>query len=140
MLFREYRLDFPGVQWLRIRLSMQGTWVQSLVWENPTRYGATKSMHHNNWSQCALEPVVCNKKSHHNEKARTPQWRQASLTAQKAASSHLCSPTRESPCAAPKNQRSQKKKRIETGTIGIENKLWHIVVLFLLLMQALIEV
>ena len=35
---------------------------------------------------------------------------------------------------------AKKKKRIETGTIGIENKLWHIVVLFLLLMQALIEV
>ena len=24
------------VQWLRIHLPMQGTWVQSLVWEDPT--------------------------------------------------------------------------------------------------------
>ena len=28
-------------QWLRIRLPMQGTWVQSLVWEDPTCRGAT---------------------------------------------------------------------------------------------------
>ena len=37
------------VQWLRIRLPMQGTRVQSLVQEdpNPTCRGATKSIHHN---------------------------------------------------------------------------------------------
>ena len=34
-------------QWLRIRLPMQGTWVQSLVWEDPTRYRATKPVSHN---------------------------------------------------------------------------------------------
>ena len=35
------------VQWLRIRLPMQGTQVQALVWEDPTRHGATKPMRHN---------------------------------------------------------------------------------------------
>ena len=33
-----------GIQWLRIHLQMQGTWVLSLVWEDPTRCrGVTKS-------------------------------------------------------------------------------------------------
>ena len=74
-------------QWLRIHLPMQGTWVQALVWEDPTYRRATKPMHHNYWA-CALEPVshnywacvpqllkpVClepvlrNKRSHRNEK------------------------------------------------------------------------
>ena len=34
-------------QWLRIRLPMQGTRVQSLVREDPTCRGATKPVHHN---------------------------------------------------------------------------------------------
>ena len=74
-------------QWLRICLPMQGTWVWALVWEDPTCCGATKPMHHNYWA-CALEPasqnywtyvpqllksrhlepVLCNKRSHHNER------------------------------------------------------------------------
>ena len=35
------------VQWLRIYLPVQGTWVQYLVWEDPTCRGATKPMYHN---------------------------------------------------------------------------------------------
>ena len=35
------------VQWLRIRLPMQGTWVRALVWEDPTCRGATKPVRHN---------------------------------------------------------------------------------------------
>ena len=35
------------VQWLRIRLPMQGTQVRALVWEDPTCRGATKLMRHN---------------------------------------------------------------------------------------------
>ena len=35
------------VQWLRIRLPMQGTQVQALVWEDPTCRGATKPVCHN---------------------------------------------------------------------------------------------
>ena len=72
-------------QWLRIRLPMQGTWVQALVREDPTCRRATKSVCHNYWA-CALEPashnywahappllkparlepVLCNKRSHRN--------------------------------------------------------------------------
>ena len=35
------------VQWLRIRLPMQGTWVRSLVREDPISRRATKPVHHN---------------------------------------------------------------------------------------------
>ena len=34
------------VQWLRICLPMQGTQVQSLVWEDPSCRGATKPVGH----------------------------------------------------------------------------------------------
>ena len=33
---------FPGGQWLRICLPVQGTWVLPLVQEDPTCHGATK--------------------------------------------------------------------------------------------------
>ena len=39
--------DFPGDQWIRIHLLMQGTQVQSLVQEDSTFLGAAKSMCHN---------------------------------------------------------------------------------------------
>ena len=78
---------FLVVQWLRIRLPMQGTWVWSVVPEDPTCPGATKPVRHNYWG-CALEPAshnywacvpqllkpAClesefhNKRSHHSEK------------------------------------------------------------------------
>ena len=35
------------VQWLRIRLPMQGTQVQSLLWEDPTHHETTKPLKHN---------------------------------------------------------------------------------------------
>ena len=35
------------VQWIRIHLPMQGTEVQSLVWEDPANHGAAKPMSHN---------------------------------------------------------------------------------------------
>ena len=35
------------VQWLRIQLPMQRTWVHSLVQEDPTCHGATKLVFHN---------------------------------------------------------------------------------------------
>ena len=74
-------------QWLRILLPMQGTQVWALGREDPTCHGATKPMSHNYWA-CALEPashnywahvpqllkpaclepVLRNKRSHHNEK------------------------------------------------------------------------
>ena len=62
-------------QWLRIRLPVQGTWVRSLVREDPTCRRATKPVCHNYWACVAqllkpthLEPVLCNKRSHGNEK------------------------------------------------------------------------
>ena len=36
------------VQWLRIHLPMQGTWIRALVQEDPTCCGATKPMCQNN--------------------------------------------------------------------------------------------
>ena len=36
-----------GVQWLRISLPMQGTWVRALVWEDPTCHGVTRPLSHN---------------------------------------------------------------------------------------------
>ena len=42
---------------------MQETQVQSLVWEDPTIFGATKPMHHNYWA-CDLEPGSCNDRAH----------------------------------------------------------------------------
>ena len=47
------------VQWLRISLPMQGTWVRALVWEDPTCRGATKPVRHN-YRACTLEPVSHN--------------------------------------------------------------------------------
>ena len=75
------------VQWLRIHLPMQGTQVRALVQEDPTCREATKAVRHNYWA-CALEPashnywarvpqllkpahlepMLCNKRSHRNEK------------------------------------------------------------------------
>ena len=75
------------VQWLGILLPTQGTWVWTLVREDPTYHQATKPVGHNYWA-CALEPVshnywawvpqllkptrlepvLHNKRSHRNEK------------------------------------------------------------------------
>ena len=41
--------------------------VQSLIWEDPTCHGATKPMHHHNWSPHALEAVL-SKRSYCNER------------------------------------------------------------------------
>ena len=41
------------VQWFRICLPRQATWVRSLVWENPTCHGATKCVH------CNTEAIPC---------------------------------------------------------------------------------
>ena len=70
--------DFPGGPKVKNLPAKQGTWVQSLVLEDPTWWRTTKPMHlncwalesgsHNYWNLHALEPKLCNKKSHHNEK------------------------------------------------------------------------
>ena len=45
------------VRQIRICLPMQGTWVQSLVWEDSTCHRATKPKSHNSWT-CTLEPAL----------------------------------------------------------------------------------
>ena len=58
----------PVAQWLRVCLPMQGTWVQALVWEDPTCRGATRPMSHNYWAgaygACALQQE---RPAHRNE-------------------------------------------------------------------------
>ena len=66
------------VQWLRIRLPMQETWVRALVQEDPTCRGATKPVRHNYWA-CALEPVshnywTCMPRAHAPQQAEPLQW------------------------------------------------------------------
>ena len=53
-------LGFPVVQWLRICLPMQRTWVRSLVQEDLTCQGAIKPVHHNYCWACALKPMSLN--------------------------------------------------------------------------------
>ena len=83
---------------------MQGTWVQSLVQEDPTGRWATKPASHNYWARVPqllkpahLKPMLRNKRSHRNEKPAVRNEEYPLLTA-----------TRESLCAAMKTQRSQK--------------------------------
>ena len=47
---------------------MQGTWVQSLLREDPTCCRATKPMRLDSWSSRAPQPVFCHKRSHCSEK------------------------------------------------------------------------
>ena len=102
-------------QWLRILLPMQGTWVRSLVQDDPTCRRATKPVHHNYWAW-ALEPVshnswdcvpqllkpvhlelvLCNKISYRNEKPAHCNKEEPPLAK-----------ARESPCTATKTQRSK---------------------------------
>ena len=77
---KNYKRTSLVAQWLRICLPMQGTQVQALVQEDPTCCGATKPVHrhywacalepvsHNYWARMPvhLEPVLHNKRSHHN--------------------------------------------------------------------------
>ena len=78
--FRRACLASLVVQWLRIHLPLQGTRVRALVWEDPTCHRAAKPMCHNYRTLCSrahepqllkpacLEPMLHNKRSHHNEK------------------------------------------------------------------------
>ena len=52
-------LGFPGVSTVMSQPANAGTWVLSLVWEDPACHAATKPMHHNCWAW-ALEPGSCN--------------------------------------------------------------------------------
>ena len=99
-------------------LPMQGMYVRSLVLKDPTRCRATKPVHHNyeasslepkshNYEACmlqrlkpvCLEPLLHNKRSHHNESAHDNEEK-TPLTA-----------NRESLLAAMKTNHSQKIKQ-----------------------------
>ena len=63
------------VQWLRICLPMQGTWVRALLREDPVWRGAPKPVRHNYWARVpqllktvCLESMLRNKRNHRNEK------------------------------------------------------------------------
>ena len=103
-------------QWLRVCLPMQGTRVQALVREDPTCHGAAKPVCHNYWActlepashnywACVpqllkptrLEPMLCKKGSHRNEKPAHHNEEQPPLSV-----------TRESPHAAMETRRSHK--------------------------------
>ena len=51
---------------------MQGTWFWSLTQEDSTCQRVTKTTCHNYWAH-ALEPILCAKRIHCNEKACAPQ-------------------------------------------------------------------
>ena len=74
------------VQWLRICLSVQETWVQSLVWEDPTCRGVIKPIC-TTTELVLLEPILCNKRSYCNEKLLYPNQREA-VTREKPACSN----------------------------------------------------
>ena len=83
---------------------MQGTWVQSLVWEDSTCCAATKPKCHNYWAcvlqlqkSTCLEPVLHNKRRHRNEKPVHRNGEKPPLTT-----------TRESLHTAVETQRNQK--------------------------------
>ena len=91
MLKNQYMRTSLVVQWVRIRLPMQGTRVQFLIWEDSTCHGIT------NRCSTTTEPVLQNKSSRHNEKSGHPNKEQPLLTT-----------TRESSRTTTKTQHSQK--------------------------------
>ena len=64
-----------AVQWLRIRLPMQGTQVWALVQEDPTCHGATKPVCHNYWAHVPqlLSPRAKTTEAH-APRAHASQW------------------------------------------------------------------
>ena len=81
------------VQWLRIRLPMQGTWVWVLVQEDPTCRGATKPVCHNYWA-CALQPVSHNYWAHALQLLKPACSRARMLQLLKSVRLESCSATR----------------------------------------------
>ena len=89
-------MDFPGEPVVKSPPANAGEKVPPLAQEDPTHRGATKAMSHSYWSPRARKPVLSNK-SHCNERPTHGNGR--------GGPAH---PTRESPGAAMKTQRSQK--------------------------------
>ena len=68
---REHR-TLLVVQWLRSHLPMQGTWIGSLVQEDPTCHRATNPTCHNCWAHVPRSPCSA-MRSHHDEKPHAPR-------------------------------------------------------------------
>ena len=60
--------DFPGGLVVKNLPTNAGTQVQSLVQEAPICLGVIKTVSHNSGSPRTLEHLLCNERSHHNEK------------------------------------------------------------------------
>ena len=63
-VFKRMERTFMMVQWIRIQLPMQRTWVWSLIQEDSTCHGATKAHVPQLLKPMHLQPELCNKKSH----------------------------------------------------------------------------
>ena len=95
------------VQWIRIRLPMQGTWILSLVQEDSTCHGGAKLVCHNYWAcvlqllkSMRLESVLHNRRSHHDEK---PAYHKEE--------SPLFTATREKPAHSNKTSTDKKQRK-----------------------------
>ena len=99
---------------------MQETPVQSLVWEDPTCFRATKPVH-NCWA-CALEPGSCNYRileplqpwAHRPQQEKPLQWE--ACVSRLESSPQL--PTREKARATSKTPNSPKKKKKKKVVVG----------------------
>ena len=87
--------SYNVVQWLRIHLPRQGTWLRFPVWGDPTCQGATEFMHQTTEVH-SLEPTLHTREATAMRRPHTATQEQPLLTT-----------TRESPCAAMKTQSSQ---------------------------------
>ena len=74
---------FPGGPLVKNLPANAGNMVQSMFQEDPMCCGATEPTGHNYWSPHALEPVLCNKRSHHREKPPLSTTRESLCTAMK---------------------------------------------------------
>ena len=63
-------------QWLGVCLLVQGTWVRTLVWEDPTCRGAAGPVSHNCWA-CASGACAPQWEGPRWWEARAPRWRVA---------------------------------------------------------------
>ena len=90
---------FLVVQWLRIRLWMQETWVRSLVQEDFTWCEAAEPMCHSYWR--------AHTKARSPQQEKLPQWGAHTLP-QRAP----LAPIRENPCIAMKIQHNQKTAQL----------------------------
>ena len=100
--------------WQRICLSMQETWIWSLVLEDPTCRGTTKPLCHNYWT-CALEPKRNNYRAHMPQLEKTECSRAYALQKEKLLQWEASAPQLQSgPHSCPQLEKSP-----------CSNELWH---------------